>query len=78
MKSITLTIGNVPCEIIGVFNYLDKEYMALYTLDGHEDIYLYEYRQVGKDFELYDIEDDQLFEEVSQEFTIINDNQLFD
>jgi hypothetical protein len=55
------------CGILGVFDALDKEYIALNPL-GTEDVYIYGYREDGEDFELIDITDDEEFEKVVAEF----------
>ena len=59
----------VECEIMGVFDYEGKEYIALIPDDGSDDVYIYGYYEVGDDeFELVDIEDDAEFEKVVAEF----------
>ena len=59
----------VECEILGVFDYDGKEYIALIPDDGTDDAYIYGYKEVGEDeFELIDIEDDEEFERVVEEF----------
>ena len=59
----------VECEIMGVFDYNGKEYIALIPDDGTDDVYIYGYKEVGEDeFELVDIEDDAEFEAVVAEF----------
>ena len=59
----------VECEIMGVFDYEGKEYIALIPDDGSDDVYIYGYKEVGDDeFELEDIEDDAEFEKVVAEF----------
>ena len=59
----------VECEIMGVFDYEGKEYIALTPDDGSDDVYIYGYKEVGDDeFELVDIEDDAEFEKVVAEF----------
>ena len=59
----------VECEIMGVFDYEGKEYIALIPDDGSDDVYIYGYKEVGDDeFELVDIEDDAEFEKVVAEF----------
>ena len=59
----------VECEIMGVFDCGEKEYIALLPEDGTDDVYIYEYKEVGEDeFELVDIEDDAEFEKVVAEF----------
>ena len=57
--------AEVECEIMGVFDYNGKEYIALIPDDGTDDVYIYGYKEVGEDeFELVDIEDDAEFESV--------------
>ena len=59
----------VECEIMGVFDYEGKEYIALIPDDGSDDVYIYGYKEVGEDeFELVDIEVDAEFEKVVAEF----------
>lgn len=61
--------AEVECEIMGVFDYNGKEYIALIPDDGTDDVYIYVYKEVGDDeFELVDIEDDAEFEAVVAEF----------
>ena len=61
--------AEVECEIMGVFDYKGKEYIALIPDDGTDDVYIYGYKEVGEDeFELVDIEDDAEFEAVVAEF----------
>ena len=61
--------AEVECEIMGVFDYNVKEYIALIPDDGTDDVYIYGYKEVGDDeFELVDIEDDAEFEAVVAEF----------
>ena len=62
----------LECEIMGVFNCDGKDYIALIPLDDSDDVYIYGYNEVGDDeFELVDIEDENLFEHVVQEFEAI-------
>ena len=59
----------VECEIMGVFDYDGKEYIALIPNDDTDDVYIYGYKKIGDDeFELVDIEDDDEFEKVVAEF----------
>ena len=61
--------AEIECEIMGVFDYNGKEYIALIPDDGTDDVYIYGYKEVGEDeFELVDIEDDAEFEAVVAEF----------
>ena len=76
---ITLEFDNgdeVECEIMGVFDFNGKEYIALIPDDGTDDVYIYGYKEVGEDeFELIDIEYDAEFEAVVAEFDSIMDEQ---
>ena len=66
----------VECEIIGVFDYNGKDYIALDPDDGSGDAYIYGYREVGEDeFELIDIEDEEEFEGAAKEFEAIINEQ---
>ena len=59
----------VECEIMGVFEYDGKEYIALIPDDDTDDVYIYGYKEVGEDeFELVDIDDDAEVEKVVAEF----------
>ena len=76
---ITLEIDEgeeVECEIMGVFDFNGKEYIALIPDDGTDDVYIYGYKEVGEDeFEIVDIDDDAEFEAVAAEFDKIMDEQ---
>lgn len=65
----------VECEIMGIFDLDDKEYIAVIPDDNSGDVYLYGYKEDEKDpeafGELYDIEDDEEFEKVVKEFDSI-------
>lgn len=66
----------VECEIMGVFDFNSKEYIALIPDDGTDDVYIYGYKEVGEDeFEIVDIDDDAEFEAVAAEFDKIMDEQ---
>ena len=61
--------AEIECEIMGVFDYEGKEYIALIPSDGSDDVYIYGYKEVGEEeFELVDIESDEEFEKVVAEF----------
>ena len=67
---------DVECEIMGVFDFNGKEYIALIPDDGTDDVYIYGYKEVDDDeFELVDIDDDAEFEAVVAEFESIMDEQ---
>ena len=60
--------AEIECEIMGVFDYEGKEYIALIPNDGSDDVYIYGYKEVGEEeFELVDIESDEEFEKVVAE-----------
>ena len=62
----------LECEIMGIFEYAGKEYIALIPLDDSDDVYIYGYKEVGEDeFDLLDIEDDEEFEGAVAEFDAI-------
>lgn len=62
----------VDCEILGTFDYNDKEYIALAPNDGTDDIYIYGYKQIADDeFEIIEIEDEAEFDAVAAEFDAI-------
>ena len=59
----------VEAEIMGIFEVEGKEYIALIPDDDTDDVYLYGYKEFGDDeFELIDIEDDEEFKKVVEEF----------
>lgn len=64
---------DIECEILGVFDFEEKEYIALLPQDGTDDVYIYEYKEIDdEEFELIDIEDDALFERVAAEFELLS------
>ena len=66
----------IECEEMGIFDYDGKDYIALIPLDDSDDVYIYGYNEVGEDeFELVDIEDDELFAKVVEEFDTIMDGE---
>ncbi|MDR0570312.1 MAG: DUF1292 domain-containing protein [Clostridiales Family XIII bacterium] len=65
---------SVECEIMGVFDYEGKEYIALIPEDDSDDVYIYGYKEIDDDeFELVDIDDDEEFEKVVAEFEKLAD-----
>jgi uncharacterized protein YrzB (UPF0473 family) len=59
----------VECEIMGVFEFEGKEYIALIPDDESDDVYIYGYKETNdEEFELIDIEDDEEFKRVVEEF----------
>ena len=64
----------VETEIMGTFEFDGKEYIALIPDDDSDDVYLYGYAEVNdKEFDLLEIEDDEEFERVVQEFDALMD-----
>lgn len=55
------------CGILGVFDALGKEYIALNPL-GTEDVYIYGYKEYDDSYEFIDIEDEEEFNKVVAEF----------
>ena len=41
--------AEVECEIMGVFDFNGKEYIALIPDDVTDDVYIYGYKEVGED-----------------------------
>ena len=60
----------VDVEPLFIFNFEDKDYIALVPLDEKsDDIYIYIYHELDNDeFEFLDIEDDDEFDRVAAEF----------
>lgn len=66
----------VECEIMGVFDFEGKEYIALIPDDDSDDVYIYGYKEVGdEEFELVDIEDDEEFQKVVAEFDKLTEEE---
>ena len=64
--------------MMGIFEVDGKDYIALEALDGSEEVYLYGYRErEGEgEFDLLDIESEELFEKVAAEFESLMDEPL--
>ena len=64
---------DIECEILGVFDFEGKEYIALLPHDSTDDVYIYEYKEINdEEFDLIDIEDDAEFEKVAAEFELLS------
>ena len=63
------------CGILGVFEALDKEYIALNPL-GTGEVYIYGYKEYEEDFELMDDLTDAEFEKAVKEFESLIDADL--
>ncbi len=70
----------VECEIMGIFDFKGKDYIALIPRDDSDDVWIYGYNEVDDEgsFELLDIESDELFEKVATEFETIMDEAATD
>ena len=68
----------LPCEVIGIFEVDDKEYIALLPEDD-DRVLLYIYSELGDDdVDLQNIEDDQEFEKVTEAFWEIFGDEDFE
>lgn len=70
METIFLTLEDdteMECGILGVFEVDEKEYIALLPLED-ETVLIYEYKEDGEEIELGLIEQDDVFEKVSNAF----------
>lgn len=57
------------CRFIAIFENDEKQYMALESTDGTEDLYIFAYEEVGEDeYTLKDIESDEEFDEAVKAF----------
>lgn len=80
---ITLTLDDdteLECIVMSIFPVGEKEYIALLAADSTDDeaseVYLYQYVEHDDDeVELINIEDDNEFEEVSQAFDSLLDEE---
>lgn len=57
----------IECNVIGIFEVNDKEYIALLPIDD-DSVLLYQYSEEDDSVELTSIEDDEEFQEVSDAF----------
>lgn len=74
MDVIYLTLDDdteLECEVLGIFEVEDKEYIALLPLE-EEEVLLYEYVELeDEEFDLLPIEDEKDFELISEAFTAL-------
>ena len=73
METMTLTLEDdteLECGVIGVFEVDGLEYIALLP-ENDDTVLIYEYKENGDDIELSLIEDDDVFEKVSNTFNEI-------
>ncbi len=59
--------GEVPCDVMGIFEVEDISYIAIVPQDSDE-VLLYRYSENGDEVNLTDIETDEEFQKVSDEF----------
>lgn len=81
-ETITLEFEDdeaVECEVLGVFEVEEKEYIALLPVDQADEdeaeVFLYKYNEDGEEFELADIEDEAEFDKVAEAFDAIMDEE---
>ena len=72
---------SVDCEVMGLFEYdeyPDKEFIALVPVDEKsDDVYIYEFHEISEDeFELLDIESDEDFKKITDEFDRLVEESL--
>ena len=73
METMTLTLEDdteLVCGIIGVFEVDGVEYIALLP-EEDDTVLIYQYNEKGDDIELALIEDDDVFDKVSNAFNEI-------
>ena len=73
LETMTLTLEDdteLECGVIGVFEVDGLEYIALLP-ENDDTVLIYEYKENGDDIELSLIEDDDVFEKVSNTFNEI-------
>lgn len=64
----------VECQVLGVFEVENKEYIALHPAD-EDEILLYEYKETEEEFDLIPIEDEQELELVSSAYFELFDDE---
>jgi len=59
----------IEAEIMGIYDFNGKEYIALLPDDGTDDVFIYGYKEISdEEFDLIDIMDDAEFEAAATEF----------
>lgn len=81
MDVIYLTLDDdteLECEVLGIFEVEDKEYIALLPI-GEEEVLLYEYIELeDEEFDLLPIDDENEFELISEAFTALYSDDDFE
>lgn len=57
----------VACDVLGIFEVEDQEYIALAPQD-EEEVLIYRYSENGEDIQLDEIDSDEEYEKVAAEF----------
>ena len=84
VEILTLTLDDdttVECEVIGIFEAMDREYIALVPMDDEEesDLYIYRYSEDEEGNPVLDnIETDEEFEAAGEAFDELLDSLEFD
>lgn len=58
----------VACDVLGVFEVEDKDYIAIIPQDSDDDVLLYGFQEEGDDVNLIEIETDDEYEKVAVAF----------
>jgi hypothetical protein len=59
----------MECEVMGIFDYNNEDYIALIPDDDSDDVYIYGYEEYEDgSYEILDIVNEELFQKVAQEF----------
>lgn len=81
MDIVYLTLeddSELECEVIGIFEVEDKEYIALLPV-GEEEVLLYGYKELeNNEFDLQAIEDEEEFDLVSEAFYALYSDEDFE
>jgi uncharacterized protein YrzB (UPF0473 family) len=81
MDIVYLTLeddSELECEVIGIFEVEDKEYIALLPI-GEEEVLLYGYKELeNNEFDLQAIEDEEEFDLVSEAFYALYSDEDFE
>lgn len=84
--NVTLTLDDgkeIECAVLSIFPVAEKDYIALIPVDSEEaeesEIFLYQFIEHDDDeIELLNIDDDDVFEAVSDAFDELMDSEDFD
>ena len=75
MDIIYLTLEDdteLECEVLGIFEVENKEYIALLPLEEEADVLLYRYEEINEEeFNLAQIEDEEEFDLISEAFNAL-------